>query len=140
MTQFNHTPEQARKLWCEALRSGKYKQGAGFLCYKTSERGEFFCCLGVACEVFMEHEPGLIDKNTFMHLTEYGKDWSYSTVVLPKLVAEWLGVPNDKIMSIPQGLLPDVRSQNTLTSINDYGNADFNKIADIIEFNYPQGS
>jgi hypothetical protein len=32
--------------WVEALRSGKYKQGRGFL-----QRNNEFCCLGVLCEV-----------------------------------------------------------------------------------------
>ena len=32
--------------WIEALRSGKYKQGKGFL-----KKGDCHCCLGVLCEV-----------------------------------------------------------------------------------------
>jgi len=32
--------------WVEALESGKYQQGAQYLC-----RDNKFCCLGVACEV-----------------------------------------------------------------------------------------
>jgi hypothetical protein len=35
-----------RRKWVAALRSGKYKQGDGFL---RSEKG--FCCLGVACDL-----------------------------------------------------------------------------------------
>jgi hypothetical protein len=41
-----------KKKWVEALRSGDYKQGRGYLC---NARTIEFCCLGVACE--------LIDKN-----------------------------------------------------------------------------
>lgn len=33
--------------WCEALESGKYKQGTD--CLRSS--GDRFCCLGVACDV-----------------------------------------------------------------------------------------
>lgn len=36
------------KVWCEALRSGKYRQGIGSL---QSEEG--YCCLGVACYIFI---------------------------------------------------------------------------------------
>ena len=39
------TPNQIK--WVEALRSGKYKQGKGYL----DEGGEY-CCLGVACKIF----------------------------------------------------------------------------------------
>ena len=34
--------------WVEALRSGKYKQGEGFL---HSESNNTYCCLGVLCEI-----------------------------------------------------------------------------------------
>lgn len=34
--------------WCEALRSGKYKQTRGFL-----HDSDGYCCLGVACKVFI---------------------------------------------------------------------------------------
>ena len=36
--------------WVEALESGKFKQGTGFLCQRKVVDGEEeFCCLGVAC-------------------------------------------------------------------------------------------
>lgn len=38
---------QAQRDWLLALRSGKYKQGGGFLKSMNNE----FCCLGVACEL-----------------------------------------------------------------------------------------
>lgn len=34
------------KEWADALRSGKYKQGIGYL-----NRKKTFCCLGVLCEI-----------------------------------------------------------------------------------------
>lgn len=40
---------EPQKKWIEALRSGKYKQGKGFLKYKNT-----YCCLGVACEIFKD--------------------------------------------------------------------------------------
>lgn len=36
------------KKWCAALRSGKYQQGKGQLQTKDG-----YCCLGVACDVFI---------------------------------------------------------------------------------------
>jgi len=44
-----------RKAWLEALRSGEFRQGTGYLCQNdpNNEKEDsplFFCCLGVACE------------------------------------------------------------------------------------------
>ena len=36
-------------LWLEALRSGLYAQGTGYLNHTDK-----FCCLGVACEIFTD--------------------------------------------------------------------------------------
>ncbi len=37
---------EIKKLWVDALRSGEYKQGFGFL-----EQGGKWCCYGVLCEL-----------------------------------------------------------------------------------------
>src|SRR5580698_8249299 len=37
--------------WTKALRSGNYKQGFGRL-----QKGNTFCCLGVACKIFIPKE------------------------------------------------------------------------------------
>lgn len=54
------------KKWVKALRSGEYKQTSNVLCYfagdfdalyedPNSEEGEYmFCCLGVACDLFLD--------------------------------------------------------------------------------------
>lgn len=54
MTQFNLSPEEARSLVADALESGDYEQGKGWL-----ERDGKLCCLGVACRIFQEKEGGL---------------------------------------------------------------------------------
>lgn len=41
-------PKTAIRKWCKVLRSGKYKQGRNRLEYKGH-----FCCLGVACLIFI---------------------------------------------------------------------------------------
>lgn len=38
--------QEIKEKWVKALRSGKYKQGGGFL-----RKGDRFCCLGVLCDV-----------------------------------------------------------------------------------------
>ena len=42
--------------WCKALRSGKYPQDVGFL---QTEKG--FCCLGVACDLFIPKSKLIVD-------------------------------------------------------------------------------
>ena len=39
----------AKEVWCEALRSGKFKQGRKTLHNKETNA---YCCLGVASEIF----------------------------------------------------------------------------------------
>jgi len=40
------------KKWIKALRSGKYKQGKGYLKQFTSKNEPRHCCLGVLCELY----------------------------------------------------------------------------------------
>lgn len=39
-----------KKLWVEALRSGKYKQGKNYL-HRVIDGENRFCCLGVLCKI-----------------------------------------------------------------------------------------
>ena len=41
-------PEDFKRKWIEALRSGEYKQGRGYLIDMDRET---YCCLGVACAI-----------------------------------------------------------------------------------------
>ncbi len=53
------TPEQTkanRKNWARALRNGEYTQGIQTL--QTADGA--FCCLGVACDLFMKEFPELL--------------------------------------------------------------------------------
>ena len=45
------SPNEFIKLWCQALRSGEYKQGEGMLCQNNK-----YCCLGVACDIAEKHK------------------------------------------------------------------------------------
>lgn len=51
-----------KKKWIEALRSGKYKQGIGFL----NNNGKY-CCLGVLCEAM-----GVVGDPTVDGIVGYG--------------------------------------------------------------------
>lgn len=105
-----------KKLWVDALRSGKYQQGK-----KQLRTGEKFCCLGVLCDLYhKETGEGKWVDNAFW------VDRVKADVALPFAVVEWSGCPDAN---------PDVKAGlgiGNLATANDYG-ATFSKIADIIE-------
>lgn len=50
--------------WIAALRSGEYARGCGFLC-RTGKKYDYFCCLGVACDIVAPgewHGSGVSDE------------------------------------------------------------------------------
>ena len=128
---FKHTPEEARKLWIEALRSGEYRQARSTLCKvpaPPSTDPVSYCCLGVACEVFRKMEP------------EQGARWLDNQFVdqsggvsgsrMTRVVSKWLDMRDN----------PNVKTTEwggtDLISLNDGRNYNFNQIADVIESNY----
>jgi len=54
------TKKQIEK-WCKALRSGNYKQTTGEL-----QSTEGFCCLGVACKVFIPVDKLRLSSDGFL--------------------------------------------------------------------------
>ncbi len=73
------TLTEAQEAWLKALESGRFKQGVGRL--KT---GDYYCCLGVACEIQPDVE--------YDEVRGYGKDSDRNTQVLPEFVRERLGL------------------------------------------------
>lgn len=112
-----------KALWVNALRSGEYQQGYGYL--KTVYQGETrFCCLGVLCDlaikagVDVEVEEDSADTYSYTYDGENAR--------LPRSVTEWAGVDNN----------PTVNTKNqsyALTRVNDNLNYSFAKIANLIE-------
>lgn len=97
--------------WVEALRSGKYEQGAGAL--RRTDSGEArYCCLGVLCLVYQE---------------ETGKNTELNIGYPMRGVGLWLEGKEAKIE-------PDSFFQR-LAQYNDEG-VDFDTIADVIEAHY----
>lgn len=70
--------EGYKRIWLEALRSGKYKQGKGRL---LSETGKEHCCIGVLCEVAgIENEYIKTNFNLNREKLElFGLDWDAVT-------------------------------------------------------------
>ena len=74
-----------KKIWVEALRSGKYKQGYTLL--RDSKNN--FCCLGVLCNLHAQAHPEIAakQKDPNSYLKENG--------ILPRAVMKWAGLPNN---------------------------------------------
>lgn len=72
-----------KKLWVEALRSGKYKQGSG----RLRTFSDAYCCLGVLCDLHRKETGRQWRRNS------HG-DWVYlsATGALPEEVSNWAGL------------------------------------------------
>lgn len=129
------TPEQ-KKLIVEDLRSGKHKQGIGYLHTKTSE-GEFFCCLGRMCVVFgatvIEEIPIITStRQEVVVLYSFGADFSRSKSYLPWDLAQVLGIDNEGQLKEPINSEDGRKYYRSLAELND-GRYTFEQIAQIIE-------
>lgn len=114
----NVTPQEARRIWVEALRSGKYQQTQGRLVKQLEDGSIGYCCLGVACEV-LGAEKGLTRKG---HIGFHFGDARVYTLYLPTDIHTLLGLKDNK----------GSHEWGSLTLTND-GGASFAEIADIIE-------
>lgn len=123
---------ESRRLWVEALRSGKYKQGFKGLC-----NNKRYCCLGVACIVYQEHVGGL-------HVAEDADGttrFQFRTAYLPTQVAEWLDITCSGVLktTVEAAIHKTDHMRigtgfDSLTALNDFAkDFDFAKIADLIE-------
>jgi len=90
------------ELLCEALESGKYQKTVGRLCKIIPGRGNCFCVLGVATEVYWEHNPDELEFDIirdddgsypFRSYYWYVADGKYqASGWLPPKVARWYGI------------------------------------------------
>lgn len=112
-----------QKLWIAALRSGEYKQGREML-----SDGDSYCCLGVLCEIAIQHGVGIEKVARLGERVRYNGELS----VAPKEAVKWVGLhaKNGKVNS----KLTDSRLHGggELSAANDRG-ATFAEIADFIE-------
>jgi hypothetical protein len=130
MTKIPGTPDQLhnRRVWVDALRSGKYKQGKQLL--KDGDGG--MCCLGVACDLFaLDEGMGEWKKaspTTWTHSVHFDLEGDKFSTYPPKAVWEsWLGLP-DKMGSYGD-------DAENLAAKNDAG-LSFAEIANLIEAYY----
>jgi len=106
------TVEDAQK-WANALRSGKYKQTTGEL---QSQYG--YCCLGVACKIFIPDDK--IKKDVYGFIEGGFPKHQLSSPM-------WLININEDL---------DDKINYSFSSLNDGHYFSFDEIADIIELVY----
>ena len=107
------------KSWVAALRSGEFKQAVGAL-----RKGDAYCCLGVACELYRrETGDGMWKRDQY-------KDYRFDTrdADLPESVRAWFGLADH---------LGGVFYGESLAERNDAGES-FTAIAYLIE-SEPEG-
>lgn len=97
----------ARRMWVNALRSGEYRQGKR----RLTDKGEAFCCLGVACEVL-----GLARDSDDSGYVLGGELY---VMLFPPPLCAGLGLSNNDV--------------TTLSNLNDETDAGFEAIATFID-------
>lgn len=122
---------EVKELWLQALRSGEYFQGKGFL--HTDRPGEHpqFCCLGVLCDIAVKLDP------TILPVRRDATEVSYAGRIqfLPITIAEWAGLEGDSPEIEYEDLDYDADYPTrvmSLADMNDNG-LDFKYIANMIE-------
>lgn len=121
--------ENAQK-WVAALRERNMQQTKGVL-HEVTDEGDKFCCLGVACKLYIEEMPGALSVVRDAGDTHEGRPFvRYNDTghVLPAQVQRWLGLQTDTGAFSPRNSM----DRSSLGALNDHG-ADFRQIADIIE-------
>jgi hypothetical protein len=139
--------KEIAKKWVKALRSGKYKQGKGYLKQFTTKNEPRHCCLGVLCELYNDTMKKNHKKTLY---TEEMEDNSSGTSFvrfdlvdggLPKVVRKWACMvsvlgdfrkPPSKMVYFSK--LFRKLNKYSLADLNDDGKK-FSTIADIIEKN-----
>lgn len=103
--------QEVKQKWVEALRSGKYKQGQGYL-----RKGDNYCCLGVLCDLNGGAEWILSD-HPRKPIYNYGDE--LRNEIPPKFIREWAEISDDVM--------------ETLVYYNDTKDFTFEEIANYLE-------
>lgn len=105
--------KEAKQLWIDALRSGKYKQGKGCL----MDTNNAYCCLGVLVRVFEEYYGLKFDqKSTSCNTVGFGSLCSLAAP--PEIVIDWIEINQSQ--------------QYLLMNLNDKYGCNFAGIADVL--------
>lgn len=115
--------KRIKKLWIDALRSGKYKQGRGQL----RSAGNKFCCLGVLCNLHAQEHPEVAKKQ------KSPRAYMGIEAFLPSEVAQWAGLSELEIKFGTVFVRNGPRKGESVINLNDDLKLSFNQIADAIE-------
>lgn len=122
-----------KKLWVEALRSGKYKQGQSRLKY-TRDGKVKHCCLGVLCEVFKEDNTR---SENLLSISIDALRENSSFLSVPSVIATEIGLESgNPLVSLSETIMEELGNMDlpdhSLAALNDAG-LTFSAIADIIQ-------
>jgi len=145
--------QEIKALWTAALREEGRKQAAGRLEFQSGAQ----CCLGVLCEVLVKNNllnvkrvvqeyPYYDPEVTYVYVNEKGEE-AFGTHTLPLGLAERVGlgddtglIPNGKTYEYTQKAydendeeVDEISEATCLAELNDSGQYDFRRIADIID-------
>ena len=126
------TLNENAKAWVAALRSGDYTQTKKMLHRVTPENVPSFCCLGVACKLYIDSVGGNWDTirrgawNEQVRFTD--NEGASADSDLTPAVMDWLGLADSE----------GAYCVGTLVSLNDNLDFTFDQIADAIE-SQPEG-
>lgn len=114
--------QKIKEKWIDALRSGEYQQGTGYL-KVIHENGDIkHCCLGVLCEL-------AIKDNLDLSTTETERVWESDLITATSFNGEEEYPPEEMD---DWAELPDFLVLELLSEKNDKGQS-FDQIADYIE-------
>lgn len=100
-TNPNKMNPKPRKLWLDALESGKFKQTEGTLCQRNADgKSISYCCLGVLTHLHAKHVLGKTISQAFLdgdyHSPVDNETLTFvNATTLPKEVVKWAGLHND---------------------------------------------
>lgn len=137
--------KEVAKKWVKALRSGKYKQGKGYLKKFNSKNKPRHCCLGVLCELYNDtmkknHKKTLETRSITKYDSLDGDQEVFTfdgfDTLLPIEVRRWAGIKNDMgtFTYTEKDTYGTFKITESLADLNDTGKK-FSTIADIIEKN-----
>lgn len=115
--------------WVEALRSDRFRKGTGYLRKRGPiDQLTYHCCLGVLCEVAIEHGVALI----LTHGEDGQTYFDGEALLLPEKVMLWAGLEKVGPEVWDEDFEAGLR-KTELTLVNDDTEAEFPDIADLIE-------
>jgi hypothetical protein len=115
--------QKPKRLLLEALRSGKYKQTMGMMHRQDGANVDYFCALGVACDVYAKEHAMKWDVSPTGTCTLHGNMTS-----LPAAVLKWYGWD----YALGPSLFIDGEG-HSISRHNDLRGVTFEQFADAIE-------